>query len=369
MDRMWYPSPKLNHDDDGGRMTAKERVMSTLAHQKPDRPPMQISYTQEFRKRLQIEYPGLKDIVDPHGIDIALGCDLLLTGVGWMNSYNQPESRYIDEWNVGWRAAEYQTAYGAGRYTEVDTHPLSDDAAISSYRPPDPHRSELYDAAKQLVAQNGTEYWITGVVKTTIFECAWALRGLEQLMMDFYLDADVAHAILDIPYAYHVEAAKHLVEIGVDMIWIGDDVGSQHGMMISPETWRTFLKPRMASFITSLRSIRKDIVIAYHSDGVITPIIDELIEIGVDVLNPIQPNCMDPLTLKKQFGSRLSFWGGIDQQQILPFATPDAVYANTKEMISVLGKDGGYIAGPTHNVQLDVPLDNLRMMILAITGK
>ena len=349
-------------------MNAKERVLCALAHQTPDRPPMQLSFTQEFRQRLQSDYPGLEGLSDSHEIDIALGCDLLLTGVGWMNSYNQPGERYVDEWQVGWRSAAYQTAYGTGRYTEVDTHPLSDDAAISSFKTPDPHRSELYDAAKHLVARYGKIYWTTGVVKTTIFECAWALRGLEQLMMDFYLDPDLAHAVLDIPLSYHVEAAKHLVDIGVDMIWIGDDVGTQHGMMIAPDTWRTFLKPRMASFIDDVRAVRKDIVIAYHSDGVITPIIDELVEIGVDVLNPIQPNCMDPHTLKQRYGDQLSFWGGIDQQHILPFETPQAVYANTKHMIAILGEQGGYIAGPTHNVQLDVPLDNLRMMIRAITG-
>ena len=347
-------------------MNAKERVQVCLSHERPDRAPMQISYTPEFKRRLLDVYTNLDVEKDPYQLDIALGSDLLLNSVGWMTGYNQSGDRYVDEWNVGWKSVDYSTPFGIGRYTEVEHYPLADDAAISSYKTPDPHRDVLYEPVKRLIADHGSEYWITGVVKTTIFECAWGLRGLEQMMMDFYLEPDTAHAILDFPYSYHVEVAKHMVELGVDMIWIGDDVGSQNGMMISPEMWQTFLKPRMASFISALREIRKDIVIAYHSDGVISPIIPELIEIGVDVLNPIQPNCMDPAELKKLYGDRLSFWGGIDQQSVLPFASPQEVFANTTEMLSILGEGGGYIAGPTHNVQLDVPVENLQAMIRAI---
>ena len=200
-------------------------------------------------------------------------------------------------------------------------HPLADDAAISGYRPPDPNRPELYTDAAQVVANFKEDYWIVGVTVTTILETAWALRGLQQMLLDMALDPDVANHLLDIPYHYHLAAAKKLVELGVDMIWTGDDIGSQNEMMISPRMWRQYLKPRMANFISELKSINPEIKIAYHSDGNIKRIIPELIEIGVDVLNPIQPASMDPAEIKGEFGDRLCFWGSIDEQQTLPFGT------------------------------------------------
>ena len=111
------------------------------------------------------------------------------------------------------------------------------------------------------------------------------------------------------------------------MIWTGDDVGAQHGMLISPAAWRRFLKPRMAEFISALKAINPDLKVAYHSDGNIEPIIPELIEIGLDVLNPVQPACMDPAKLKRQYGDKLCFWGTIDEQHTLPFGTPEQVRA------------------------------------------
>jgi hypothetical protein len=131
--------------------------------------------------------------------------------------------------------------------------------------------------------------------------------GYEKLLSDFLLNPDLADAILEIPYQYHLTAEK-LTEMGVDMIWLGDDVGAQSAMLISPRHWRKFLKHRMAYFIAELKRINPQLKVAYHSDGFILPIISELIEIGVDVLNPIQPACMDPAQLKMEFGDRICFW-------------------------------------------------------------
>ena len=134
-------------------------------------------------------------------------------------------------------------------------------------------------------------------------------------------------------------------------------------MLISPAHWRRFLKPRMAHFIAELKAINPDVKVAYHSDGNILPIIPELIEIGLDILNPIQPACMDPAALKKQFGEKLCFWGSIDEQHTLPYATPEGVRAEVIERLQTLGKDGGLIIGPTHHVQLDTPLENFWAMV------
>jgi uroporphyrinogen-III decarboxylase len=210
------------------------------------------------------------------------------------------------------------------------------------------------------------EYWIVGVTVTTIFETAWALRGLEKMMLDMALDPDLAQHIFDIPYQYHLTAAKKLVELGVDMIWTGDDMGAQNAMLISPGMWRKFLKPRMATFIAELKAINPNLKVAYHSDGNIRPIIPELIEIGVDVLNPIQPASMDPAEIGRKYGDKLCFWGTIDEQHTLPFGSPADVRNEVLTRLQTIGQGGGLILSPTHHVQLDTPLENFWAMIETI---
>ena len=368
----------------GGRgevVKPRDRVLMSLHHEEPDRCPMQVSFTPEFAARLRADLRLFRAAGhNPHGggntyaLERALEEDMLLSSVGWANSYYANEAfgngaeAYTDDWGVPWRNAPYETRFGPGFYTEIAGHPLGDATALGSYRPPDPHREELYADAARLISQYGSEYFIVGVTVCTIFETAWALRGLERLLMDFVEDPDLADHILDIPYRYHLAAARRLVEMGVDMIWTGDDVGSQNGMMISPPTWRRFLKPRMAELVSTLKAQRPGVTIAYHSDGNIEPIIPELIEIGIDVLNPVQPRCMSPARLKKEYGDRLSFWGTIDEQHTLPFGSPDDVRAEVASRVSEVGRGGGLILGPTHHVQLDTPLENFWAMVDTVKG-
>jgi uroporphyrinogen decarboxylase len=358
----------------------RERVLMALYHEEPDRCPMQISFTPEFASRLKDDL-GLTDgdFHNPHGggntymLERTLDEDMLLTSVGWANSYYATEVysedgvSYTDEWGVGWKNVEYETRFGKGRYTEIVGHPLADDDAIDSYQPPDPNRPELYVEAERVIKEYKDEYWIVGVTVTTVFETAWALRGYERTLMDLAVHPDFIEKLFDIPFNYHLTAAKKLVKMGVDMIWIGDDMGAQDRMLISPETWRRFFKPRMATFISALKSINPDVKVAYHSDGNISPIIPDLIEIDLDVLNPIQPQSMDPEKVKKEYGDKLCFWGSMDEQYTLPFGTPAEVEREVITRLKTLGKNGGLIIGPTHHVQLDTSLENFWAMVNAIT--
>lgn len=354
-------------------MKHRDRVALALSNEIPDRCPMQISFTPEFAARLanEIDVPSQK-VHNPHGggntyeLERALGEDMLLTSVGWANSYYQDADTYVDEWGIGWRSVQYNTPFGPGRYTEFDRHPLADDEAIVTYQPPDPNRAELYRETDWVLEEFKDEYWIVGVTVTTIFEAAWALRGYEQMLVDLVLNPDIADAILDIPYHYHLTAAKKLAQMGVDMIWTGDDIGAQNAMLISPKTWRKFLKPRMANFVSELKAINPHLKVAYHSDGSIYPIIPDLIEIGIDVLNPVQPASMDPVRLKQAYGDRLCFWGSIDEQHTLPFGSAETVAKEVKMRLETLGKGGGLILGPTHHVQLDTPMENFWAMVRAI---
>jgi uroporphyrinogen decarboxylase len=357
-------------------MKHRERVQMALSHEQPDRCPLQVGFTPEFAARLR---PSLR-LADqrehnPHGggnvyeLERALDQDMLLTSVGWANSYYQSDRAYVDEWGVEWSIVEYETPFGRGHYTEMTGHPLANDDALASYQPPDPQREELYRDAAWTLRQFQDEYWIVGVTVTTIFETAWALRGYEQMLTDLIVDPDLASAILDIPYHYHLAAARRLVEMGVDMIWVGDDVGSQAGMLISPELWRRTFKPRWAEFFGILKQLNPSLKIAYHSDGAIEPIIPDLIEVGLDVLNPVQPACMDPARLKKLYGDRLAFWGTIDEQHTLPFGTPADVAREVRARLDTVGRNGGLIIGPTHHVQLDTPMANFWAMMKTITER
>jgi len=364
----------------------RDRVIMALHHEAPDRCPMQVSFTPEFAERLRADLQSRAASPahtgphsarlgghNPHGggntyeLERAIGEDMLLTSVGWANSYYQSPQSYTDEWGIGWKSIEYSTPYGPGRYTEICHHPLADDPSIAGYTGPDPGRPELYKEADWVIREFKDEYWIVGVTVTTIFETAWALRGYERLLSDMALNPAAADEILDIPFRFHRAAARRLVEMGVDMIWMGDDVGAQQAMLISPKMWRRYLKPRMADFIATLKTVNPQVKVAYHSDGNITPIIPDLIEVGVDVLNPIQPACMDPVRLKQEFGDHLCFWGSIDEQHTLPFGRPSDVRAEVLQRLQTLGKGGGLILGPTHHVQLDTPLENFWAMIDTIS--
>lgn len=345
-------------------MNSRERVITALNHIEPDRVPRLSSFTPEFAAKLR-GHLGLEgNLFNPHGgvehdLELKLGNDILLTAQGFANSYYKNVDRdYKDEWGIGWKIVEYKTKYGIGKYTEISENPLSEDNAIRTYTPPDPLVEERYMPSKRLIEEYGKEYPIMGVIVCTIFETAWALRGLDKLLIDFITNEELASKILDIPFNYHLYAGKKLVDMGVDIIWTGDDVGGQKGMLISPNIWRKYLKPRMAKLYSELKKINSDLKIAYHSDGSIYSIVDELIEIGLDILNPVQPKCMDPYYLKKRYGKNLSFWGTIDIQETLPFGTIKEVEDEVKERIRYMGPGGGFIISPTHNVQIDTPLKN-----------
>ena len=351
-------------------MNSKERILLALNHQEPDRVPMVASFTSEFAQRLQ-NYLGFSqtpveshDKRINHDIEATLGLDIIQYSVGMVASkYTFKEDEFTCEWGIKWQQVKYNTRFGEGKYREIIEHPLSDDDKIKKYISPDPHREELYKPLERVLNIYGKEFCIMGVVVCTIFEGAWSMRGMEKLLIDMLLNEATANYVLDITFKYHLEVAKKLVQMGVDIIWLGDDVGSQKTMLMSPKLWRKYLKPRMSTICQELKKINPTIKIAYHSDGYIIPIIDELIEIGIDVLNPIQPQSMDPLYLKKRHGNKLSFWGSLDEQYTLPFGTSEEVKKEVIERIKTIAPGGGFIISPCQHVQLDTPLENFMAFI------
>jgi len=270
-----------------------------------------------------------------------------------------PPGAWVNEWGIG-------HVPGSLYHFHDYVHPLrkiSTVEELQAYPFPDVTAEDRYShMADEVAAWHRRGYAVQAEIphpSGTLFECAWLLRGLENLLIDFTVNPDLAAALLDHLTASGVGSAVRLAQSGIDILLTGDDVGTQRGMMMSPSLWRRWLKPRLADIIAAAREIKPDLLVFYHSDGNIEPIIPELIEIGVDILNPVQPECMDPARLKREYGSDLAFWGTIGTQTTMPFGTPEEVRATVRERIETVGRGGGLLLAPTHVIEPDVPWENV----------
>lgn len=200
----------------------------------------------------------------------------------------------------------------------------------------------------------------------TIFEVSWYIRGMENLFSDMMLQPDLAETLLDRITEMRVFQAQTYARADVDILDLGDDVATQRGMLMSPKMWHHWLKPRLARVIGAAKAIKPDILVQYHSDGDCRDVIPELIEVGVDILNPVQPECMDPAEIKTQYGDRLAFSGTVGTQTTMPHGTPAEVKAVVKERIATVGEGGGLLIAPTHVLEPDVPWENVIALVEAV---
>ena len=200
-------------------------------------------------------------------------------------------------------------------------------------------------------------------MQMTLFEIAWYLRGMETFLMDLVDHPDWVTYHLDRITDIRCECARRYAAAGCDVLSLGDDVSTQLAMMMKVSTWRKYFKPRLARVIQAAKETRPDILIFYHGDGNLQAIIPELIEIGVEILNPIQPECMDPVRIKEQYGDRLSFWGTLGTQTVIPFGTPQEVRQACLKMIHTVGRGGGLGLAPTHVLEPEVRWENIQSFV------
>jgi uroporphyrinogen decarboxylase len=196
-----------------------------------------------------------------------------------------------------------------------------------------------------------------------IFESSWYLRGLDQMLVDFYENEEFAEALLEKVTVLKCALAERWTRAGVDILITADDVGAQNGLMISADMYRKWIKPRLKRVIDSAKAVNPDVLIFYHSDGNILEIIPDLIEAGVEILNPVQPECMDPLRLMEEYGNRLSFWGAVGTQSVLPFGSPADVEKVCHALLDARIGKGGLILAPTHLVEPEVLLENVEALV------
>jgi len=267
---------------------------------------------------------------------------------------------YLDDWGVGHKKGS------VAHFTEM-LHPMKEFQTIEEFEQyPYPDAVADYkweDVPGRVEAIKKQDLIAVAGMETTIFERAWYMRGMDQFMLDMVLYPDLANYHLDRITEIKCEWAKRYAQAGVDVLRLGDDVSTQLDMMMSPAMWRQFIKPRLKKVIQAAKEVKPDVMIFYHGDGNLQKIIPDLIEIGVEILNPVQPECMDPVEIKKQYGDRLSFWGTIGTQTTMPFGTPDEVRRVCRRMIEEVGKGGGLFLAPTHVLEPEVPWENIEAFI------
>ena len=349
-------------------MKARERFLRTINRQGADRPALFATFTPQAAEKMSAHLGLLYELpldsllstrISHTNLLLALGNDAV--GIAACAPADRPtvtgENGIItNEWGM--------TFVNKGLYNEFQGFPLAhatDKASIDDYPFPDPAAPGRYDDALQKINIYKSDYGIIADLETSIYETAWYLTGLEKLLMDLIVEPPYLEPLFDRIMEINLETGKELIRLGADMIWCGDDFGTQSGMMLGPDTWRRFFKPRITHMFREFRKVNPEIRIAWHSCGAIRDIIPDFIEVGLDILNPLQPLAtgMEPEGLTNDFGKDLGFFGGICIQDLLPNGSPEQIRSEIRRRADIFGRYGAYIIAPAHNIQDDTPVENI----------
>jgi uroporphyrinogen decarboxylase len=359
-------------------MNSRERVFRAFRKKEgnPDRVPVQFDlcrqHTETFGKLLGIipdyslsYYEDLTYRISANDIRTRMGSDVVVVGGTVAKGYKPvvvKDDITLNEFGMHMKPTSL--------YVEVVKCPLDNADSvedIEKYSFPDAMAPGRFDKAKRDIDRFGNDFFTIGDVEISLFEMAWHLTGLEKYMVGMLCDEPWIEALNDRVEEWSTGLALQLVDAGVDAIWFGEDLGSQTSTLISPDDWRLRFKPRHKKMIEKLKARNPELIIIMHSDGAVAPLIDDFAELGVDVYNPVQPNLpgSDPSELKERYGDKISFFGGIDQQSLLPSGDIQRIRKEIRERIEILGKNRGYLLAPAHILQPDVAPETIEAMIKA----
>jgi uroporphyrinogen decarboxylase len=344
-------------------MNARERVLKALHHEQPDKTPWNLDFTQPALTSLAGYYDD-PHLADPRFFREWVGNHLRSVSPRGKGQFHGLEEEVVPgHWRDGWGIIwDTRGLYGEGEWGRPVNCVLPE-PTLAGHTFPDPPGPEGFAHYPHFVEEN-QEYFLVGL-EGHIFEVAWALRGLESFYMDLILHPDFVRDLLEVVTEYYLSVIERSLAYDIDAFYFGDDLGSQTmGLLMGPELWRRHLKPCMARLFAPIKEAGKFVFL--HSDGQVDAIFEDLIEIGLDVYNPLQPEIRDVYEVKRQYGDRLCFYGGIGIQDLLPSGTPQQIKAEIRRMIEEMGRDGGYILGAAHSVMADVPVENLVALIEAI---
>lgn len=239
-------------------------------------------------------------------------------------------------------------------------------AEVDAFPWPDAGAAYRYDGKAAKVRETQANGYAVHFGGAVIFESVWNLRGFEQLMMDMAEGAPVAKRLFERMYETNVRLLEQGARTGADVLTMGGDVATQRGPLMSRKTWREYIFPVMRDAIRAAKKANPNVLIDYHSCGNVTQLIDDFIEAGIDILNPVQPECMDIFELKRCYGKQVAFHGGIGVQSVLPHGTPQQVKDMVRKTIDVMAEGGGYICTSSHSIGHDVPWENVMAMVEAV---
>ena len=338
-------------------MTSKERVHAALRKEPVDRVPVFMWFHPETAARLGtlLEIPAGR-------VPEAMGDDVRQT---WVNNnyamegivHERDGEGHVDIWGIGWSRRN--------GFNQVTHFPLADapPEEVLCYRFPTEHLEELMERMAPILL-GGAGYFVGCDVSPCVFEMYWRLRGMERALLDIHLYPELAVEMFKRCADFSILLSERACgRFDLDWLWAGDDVASQDSTLLSPESFRELVKPNLARIFAVGKENK--LWTAYHSCGAVRPLIPDLIEIGLDVLNPIQCNaaCMEPLDLKREFGEHLAFMGGVDTQGVLPFGSVGEVRKSTARLIEGMTSDGGgYILAASHTIPPETPDDNIFAM-------
>jgi uroporphyrinogen decarboxylase len=275
----------------------------------------------------------------------------------WLGPLGQAAlaSGQVDEWGVWWRAGDFH------HFADIQAplRGIDDLPRIQEYPWPDLDQPYRFEGVRERVEALHARGLAVAAVAGSVFERSWYIRGQEELLMDLVAAPEIAHYLFERTAAFQEHAARQFARAGVDIVITGDDVAGQQGLLMSAQTWREFLKPRLAATVRAVKQTNPACSVLYHSDGNVEPLIPELIEIGIDILNPVQPECMDPARIKRRYGDRLSFWGTVSVQRTMPFGSPEEVQAEVRARLRDVGRGGRLILAPAHVLGPEVPWENI----------
>ena len=336
-------------------MNSRERVLTAIARREPDRVPMNLWLTPYLIQRMKQER-GAEDVEAYLSMDIRF--------IGYRA---KPEQNDFSTYTADFRSDAAVDDWGCGTYpvgtyhfTKAE-HPMKHVAAVEEVeRYPFPRREPDIEGMRKRVEA----VWDRGLLACSQYECGTfeqghALMGMEQLLTRMYTNPATVALLFDRISDVKARMAAAFVEAGVDILWIGDDIGMQTGPIMDPEMWRTFLLPPLQKIIKRARSIRADIPVAYHSCGSVAFAVEGLIEAGIDILQSIQPEANDCAELKRKYGDRLSFWGGVGSQSTMSHGTAEDLKREVKHLKETVGEGGGYICSPAHFIEPETPLENI----------
>lgn len=332
-------------------MDHKERLLRAFRHEPVDRLPTQVSYTARMGARMAAHFG-----VETDDLPIFLDNHLLRVDLSFEEKRSQDGQTRFDWWGAGHAIAE------EGYYIRVS--PLANSTDLDAFAWPDPDAAGLFEQAAQVIQTFGKEYFIVPNLGFALFERAWSLRGLEQFLMDIALNPGWAGELLDHITEIQLALINRYLQLGVDGAYFGDDYGAQKSLIISPASWRKLIKPRLERLFAPFRE--RGLPILMHSDGQIQAILPDLVEIGLTVLNPVQPEVLEHAWLSQNYGGRLAFYGGISTQTSLPGGSANEVRQAVSRCIQNLAPQRtGLLLAPSHRMMTDIPLENVEAMLAA----